>query len=75
VFFSSWQEFILALTFLSTKTNATLPVGILGYIGEHSTDWGQLMAACLVLTIPLFAIFAYLQRFLVAGLSQGAVKG
>jgi ABC-type glycerol-3-phosphate transport system permease component len=75
VFFNSWQEFILALTFLSTKTNATLPVGILGFIGEHSTDWGQLMAACLVLTIPLFAIFAYLQRFLVAGLSQGAVKG
>jgi len=75
VFFSSWQEFILALTFLSTKTNETLPIGILGFIGEHATDWGQLMAASVVITIPLFITFAYLQRFLIAGLSQGAVKG
>ncbi len=75
VFFSAWQEFVLAITFLSSKSNMTLPVGILGFIGEHATDWGQMMAASVVLTIPLFLVFAYLQRFLIAGLSRGAVKG
>lgn len=75
VFFAAWQEFILALTFLSTKSKATLPVGILDYVGERTTDWGAMMAASVVLTIPLFVIFSYLQRFMVAGLTQGATKG
>lgn len=75
VFFSAWQEFVLALTFLSSKSKMTLPVGILGFIGEHATDWGQMMAASVVLTLPLIVLFVYLQRYLVAGLSRGAVKG
>lgn len=75
VFFSAWQEFILALTFISTKERATLPVGIRDFVGERTTDWGALMAGSVVLIIPLFIIFSYLQRFLVAGLSHGATKG
>lgn len=74
-FFASWQEFLLALTFLTTKTNLTLPIGILSFIGQYTTDWGQMMAAAFVLTIPLFVIFGALQRYLIAGLSAGAVKG
>jgi ABC-type glycerol-3-phosphate transport system permease component len=74
-FFSAWQEFLLALTFLTTKGKLTLPVGILGFIGQYETNWGEMMAASLVLTIPLFLVFASLQKYLITGLSQGAVKG
>lgn len=74
VFFASWQEFLLALTFLTSKTNLTLPIGILSFIGQYTTDWGQMMAAAFVLTIPLFVVFGALQRYLIADLSAGAVK-
>lgn len=74
-FFSAWQEFLLALTFLTSKDKLTLPIGILGFIGQYDTNWGEMMAAALVLTIPLFLIFGALQKYLIAGLSAGAVKG
>ncbi|MFV0461653.1 MAG: carbohydrate ABC transporter permease [Nostocoides sp.] len=74
-FFTAWQELLLALTFISSKEKSTFTVGILGFIGEHTTDWGGLMAAALLLTVPVFLIFWRLQKYLVAGLTSGAVKG
>ena len=74
VFFLSWQEFLFALTFMS-GTMETLPVGVLGYIGEHTTDWGLLMAASTLVCVPVFALFFFLQRQFIAGLVQGSIKG
>lgn len=74
-FFSAWQELLLALTFISTKSRSTFTVGILSFIGEHTTNWGQLMAAAVLLTLPVFLIFWKLQKYLVAGLAAGAIKG
>ncbi len=74
VFFLSWQEFLFALTFMSGDMQ-TLPVGILGYIGEHTTDWGLLMAASTLVCVPVFVLFFFLQRQFIAGLVQGSVKG
>jgi len=74
VFFLSWQEFLFALTFMSGAME-TLPVGVLGYIGEHTTDWGLLMAASSLVCVPIFALFFFLQRQFIAGLVQGSVKG
>jgi multiple sugar transport system permease protein/raffinose/stachyose/melibiose transport system permease protein len=74
VFFLSWQEFLFALTFLSGNMQ-TLPVGVLGYIGEHTTDWGLLMAASSLVCVPVFVLFLFLQRQFIAGLVQGSVKG
>lgn len=74
-FFTAWQELLLALTFISQKQKSTFTVGILGFIGEHTTDWGGLMAAAVLLTLPVFLIFWRLQKYLVSGLAAGAIKG
>lgn len=74
-FFNAWQELLLALTFISVKQKSTFTVGILGFIGEHTTNWGGLMAAAVLLTLPVFLIFWWLQKYLVAGLAAGSIKG
>jgi ABC-type glycerol-3-phosphate transport system permease component len=74
-FFMAWQDFMFALVFMSDNDMRTLPLGVLGYIGEHQTDWGRLMAASVMLMIPVFVIFALVQRQFVSGLTRGAVKG
>ena len=74
-FFMAWQDFMFALVFMTDNDKRTLPLGVLSYIGEHQTDWGKLMAASVLLMIPVFVIFALVQRQFVAGLTRGAVKG
>ena len=74
-FFMAWQDFMFALAFMSSNEMRTLPLGVLGYIGEHQTDWGKLMAASVLLMVPIFIIFVAVQRQFVSGLTRGAVKG
>ena len=74
-FFMAWQDFMFALAFMSSNEMRTLPLGVLGYIGEHQTDWGKLMAASVLLMVPVFVIFAFVQRQFISGLTRGAVKG
>ena len=66
---------MFALAFMSSNEMRTLPLGVLGYIGEHQTDWGKLMAASVLLMVPIFVIFAFVQRHFISGLTRGAVKG
>ena len=75
VFFTTWQEFLFALSLTTSQDMRTLPVGILGYVGEHYTQWGLLMAASVLICIPVFFLFLVLQRQFVAGLVRGGVKG
>ena len=75
IFFVSWQEFLFALIFMTSQNHRTLPVGILDFVGQYETNWGNLMAASILVIIPVFVIFIFLQRQLIAGLTQGAVKG
>jgi ABC-type glycerol-3-phosphate transport system permease component len=74
-FFMAWQDFMFALVFMTDNDKRTLPLGVLSYIGEHQTDWGKLMAASVLLMVPVFVIFALVQRQFVVGLTRGAVKG
>jgi ABC-type glycerol-3-phosphate transport system permease component len=53
----------------------TVPVGILDFIGQYGIEWGALMAGLVVVSLPIFAIFLFLQRQFIAGLTSGAVKG
>ncbi|MGI8880390.1 MAG: carbohydrate ABC transporter permease [Jatrophihabitans sp.] len=74
-FVRGWNDFIFALTLSGPKTQ-TLPPGLVNtYIGEFQTSWADLMAASLVVSIPVVLAFTFLQRYLVAGLASGAVKG
>ena len=74
-FIRGWNDFIFALT-LAGPDRQTLPPGLVNtYVGEFQTAWPTLMAASLVVSAPVIAGFVSLQRYLVAGLAGGAVKG
>jgi len=75
IFFVSWQEFMFALTFITDEAKRTLPVGILDFVGQYETNWGNLMAASILICLPVFILFMVLQRQLVAGLTKGSLKG
>ncbi|MEM7024944.1 MAG: carbohydrate ABC transporter permease [Pseudomonadota bacterium] len=71
----TWQEFLFALSFTSTKDMRTLPVGMNDFIGQYGIRYGELMASSVLISVPVVAIFFLLQRHFVAGLTAGAVKG
>ncbi|MFO1038409.1 MAG: carbohydrate ABC transporter permease [Geminicoccaceae bacterium] len=75
VFVYSWNEFVLALTLLRSPENYTLPLRVFSLVGgAYRVDWDFVMAAALLATLPAAILFAWLQRYLVGGLSLGAVK-
>jgi len=76
-FIAAWNEFLFALTFTLTNEQRTVPVAIALITGSSRFElpWGQVMAASVVVTLPLVALVLVFQRRLVAGLTAGAVKG
>lgn len=68
------QQFIYALTFNSKSEYMPLSVGLFAFFGRQEVSWNQLMAASFVGIAPVVVIFVFLQRYLVAGLTAGAVK-
>lgn len=73
-FIFSWNNFMFALV-LSGSSTKTLPVAIYDFIGYAAIDWGALMAASTVVTVPIMVIALFTQRYIVAGLTAGATKG
>ncbi len=74
-FVASWNEFTVALTLLRDPSRLTLPLKIVNLVaGRYSVEWNQVMAATLLATLPVAVVFALLQRYLVTGLTLGAVK-
>jgi arabinogalactan oligomer/maltooligosaccharide transport system permease protein len=70
------NEFIIASALLQTPDNLTLAVGLQQFIGEqYSENWGPFAAGALLAAIPVVILFQFLQKFIVGGLTQGAVKG
>jgi N,N'-diacetylchitobiose transport system permease protein len=75
-FIFAWNEFIFALTFLGTDTaKYTLPVYVTYFFGRGTVDWGAIMAASTLFTLPVLIFFLIVQRRLRTGLLAGAVKG
>ena len=74
-FVGCWNEFPVALTMLRDPANLTLPLKVVNLVaGRYSVEWNQVMAATLLATVPVAIVFAILQRYLVQGLTLGAVK-
>lgn len=74
-FINAWNEFVIALTLLRRQESYTLPIQVFSLVaGRYTVEWHHVMAATLVATIPVAILFAWLQRYLVRGLSLGAVK-
>jgi arabinogalactan oligomer / maltooligosaccharide transport system permease protein len=73
-FMTAWNEFILASTFMTDELSYTLPVLLKSYIGEYNAHWGLFAAGAVLTSIPVMALFYFLQRYLVGGLTAGSVK-
>ncbi len=75
-FMNAWNNLIYPLTFITSVEKQTLPPGLLlSFTGIFKTDWGGMMAASVVTTLPLAICFLLVQRYLVRGLTSGAVSG
>ncbi|MGO2232822.1 carbohydrate ABC transporter permease [Marinomonas sp. UCMA 3892] len=76
-FIGAWNEFLFALTFTASETMRTVPVAIAMLSGssQYETPWGLIMAASVLVTIPLVILVLIFQRKIVSGLTAGGVKG
>jgi N,N'-diacetylchitobiose transport system permease protein len=75
-FITAWNEFIFAMTMLGGATeNYTVAIGLKQFFGENSNDWGSVMAASTLITLPVMIFFIIVQGKLSSGLVAGAVKG
>ena len=75
VFTAAWSELLFALMLISGNQATTFPVGLLSFVSKFSVDFGQMMAAGVLALIPACLFFLLIQRYLVQGLTAGAVKG
>jgi len=74
-FINSWNEFVVALTLLRSQDNFTLPLRVFSLVGgRYTVEWEQVMAATLLATLPVAILFSWLQRYLMGGLTMGAIK-
>lgn len=74
-FMTGWNEFILAATFMNREEMYTGPVGLRFFVGGFSQQWGYFAAGSIIAAIPVMLLFLFLQKYLVSGLTAGAVKG
>jgi arabinogalactan oligomer/maltooligosaccharide transport system permease protein len=74
-FMTAWNEFILAAKLMNAQTSYTLPVVLQSYVGAKNTEWGHFAAGAILVSAPVMALFFFLQKNLVEGLTAGSVKG
>ncbi|MBL1421351.1 MAG: carbohydrate ABC transporter permease [Alphaproteobacteria bacterium] len=71
----TWNEFLIATTFLQASESRTAVVSYFLLSGQYSTDWGDLMAGAMLVTAPIVILFIFLQRHFIEGMTGGSVKG
>jgi multiple sugar transport system permease protein len=74
-FTNAWNEFLFAFVFITSERLKTLPIGLQLLVFGDTYPWGQLMAASLMMAVPVVLVYIFAQRYLVAGLTAGSVKG
>ncbi|MGE5573638.1 MAG: carbohydrate ABC transporter permease [Bacteroidota bacterium] len=74
-FFAAWDEYMFANTFISDPAKWVGTMGLAAFKGEMYTPWDRVMAAAFIFTVPAILFFVVLQRYIVSGLTVGAVKG
>lgn len=70
----AWNEFLFALVLINDPEKKTLPPGIGSWTGQNTVNWGLIMAGATAVSIPLLLLFVFLQRYMIEGLAEGAVK-
>ncbi len=74
-FMQAWNEYLFALTLTQTTDMRTVPIGINLLMGQHAYDWSQMMAMSVLGSIPVLILFLFFQKYFIAGMSSGGVKG
>jgi trehalose/maltose transport system permease protein len=78
-FISAWNEYLYALSFIQSPNHYTVPLAITSFVSNtgsaFAVPWGQIMAATVIITLPLVLLVLILQKRIIAGLTAGAVKG
>lgn len=74
-FVNIWNELFLAVIMLSSNTNMTVPVALNSFISKAGISWGVMSAGIVVALVPTMIVFGFGQRYIVAGLTQGSIKG
>ena len=71
---NAWNEFVIAVTFLQNDNNVTAIVKFYSLTGQYSRDWGEMLAAAIIIVLPVVVVFVLLQRRFIEGMTAGAVK-
>ncbi|MGO1629688.1 MULTISPECIES: carbohydrate ABC transporter permease [unclassified Microbacterium] len=71
----AWNEFLFAIVFVNSDENRTIPAGLMSFRDALSTDWGVLLAGLVIAALPIVVVFIALQKYFVAGITAGSVKG
>ncbi|THF84288.1 carbohydrate ABC transporter permease [Cohnella fermenti] len=71
---NTWNELLLAMLYIQDDSLKTIPVGLLAFSSRHMTDYKMLFSALSIVTIPMIAIYIVFNRYVVAGLTEGALK-
>jgi raffinose/stachyose/melibiose transport system permease protein len=74
-FLSTWNEYLFALAFIHKRELKTLPIGLMDFVGEFTTDWVAMAAGLTLATIPVIAVYILFQRQIRQGMTAGALKG
>jgi ABC-type glycerol-3-phosphate transport system permease component len=74
-FIVAWNDYLIARIFINSITQMPLTVGVMHFFEGVHVDWGLMMAAAVLMTLPLAVLFMFVQRHLIAGFGAGAVKG
>jgi multiple sugar transport system permease protein len=74
-FMLAWNEFLFALTLTKTVDMRTVPVGIQMLMGQHSYEWNEMMAMSVLGCLPVLVLYLFFQRYFMAGMTAGSVKG
>lgn len=74
-FMQAWNEYLFALALTKTNNMRTVPIGINLLMGQHVWDWAQMMAMSVIGSVPVLILFIFFQKYFIAGMSSGGVKG
>lgn len=71
----AWNEFLFAIVYVDSDELRTIPAGLMSFRDALSTDWGVLIAGLVIAALPIIVLFIFLQRYFVAGITAGSLKG
>ena len=74
-FLYAWGDLAYGMTFIQDQVNRPITAGIFNFMGQYGTKWSYLTAFAVVTIIPVALIFIFMQKYIISGLTAGAVKG